>query len=78
MKYSVDRRLIKTRELIAAEGNLTEMNKLMARFMVDEADAPIPPDEALDLLFDLNIEDNQAEQYVFLAALTPQTKSGRR
>ena len=62
---------LKTRELIAANGNLAVMNEVMARYMIDENNQPVPHDKALEMLGDLDVEDNIAVQYDFLAAIAP-------
>lgn len=77
-RFKVDPKAIKTREYLDTVNDLEATNKLMARFLVDDNDEPIPQDKALEMLLDLDIEANQDAQYDFLAALTPRLRNVRR
>lgn len=55
------RQSVTMREFVAIqEGNMRVANQVMARFAVDRDGLPVPPDEALEHILDLTIEENDA------------------
>ncbi len=78
MKFYVDPNKLTTGELLDAEGNIRAMNKLMARFVIDFEDNPVPEDAAYGQLMALSFADNYRAQDDFLASLFRENAKNRR
>jgi hypothetical protein len=81
MKFNIDTRKIKTRELIELEKtpSLSQTVALMSRFMVDETTGePIAQDVAYEQLCDLTAEEIQAVQVAFMESFSPNQRTGGR
>ena len=67
---------VKYRELKAAEKNLDASIELISRFLVDDEGKPIPQEEAMLQLEELNLIELRQAQTDFLTALNQAMTSG--
>lgn len=77
MNFTVNAKAIKTRELIEAQTNMEALVDIMARFVVDDSGAPIPQEQARELILDTDVEELIQAQEDFLAAFNLRRKTGR-
>ena len=75
MNFRYEPHKIKTRELLAAQGNLEGMINLMAKFAIDESGASIPAETARDTMLDMDLEDVVQAQNDFLPVIALLSKS---
>jgi hypothetical protein len=68
---------IKVRELKEANKSMDASLDLISRFMVDDAGNRIPPEQAMDQLEDLNLDELIEVQTDFLKTLNQAMTSGR-